>query len=178
MAGKTGISRGFSLWDLTQDDGIQHELLEAALLLAEQNGEDQEQAMLTALASVDAMTTDKVCAYGCLILQWDAEAAAIKTEEARLAARRKARENMGERLKARLVELLPHDASFEDARVKLSFRESKRLHVLDAAAIPAQYLVEVPATSRPDALAIKAAIKTGVTVPGAALESNWSVQIR
>lgn len=175
--GKTGKSRGFSLFDLTSDK-FQHELLEKALELAEAGGLDQEEAMERALASVDNLTKDKVLAYATRIQQWEAEAEALKADEERQAKRRKARENMVKRLEQRLVELLPHDQTWEDTRAKVSFRGYPVVEVLDADKVPEQYKVtETKTVTVLDVVALKRALKAG-PVEGAVLKENWKVQIK
>ncbi len=174
--GKTGQSRGFSLFELTSDS-IQHELLEKALELAETTGLGQEEAMEKALASVENLTRDKTCAYALRILQWEAEATALENEEKRINKRRTARLKLIERLENRLVELLPHDQSYEDARVKVSFRDFPKVEVVDVAQIPDTYK-ETLRTATVDTGRLKKALRAGDAIPGAILKENWKVQIK
>ncbi len=197
--------RGFSLFDLT-NDSFQHELLEKALQLAEQDGLGQEEAMEKAIASVDKLTKDKVISYALRILQWESEAEQIAKEMARQAKRKTARENLVEQLKKRLVDLVPHDQVFEDARAKVSFRNYPQMEVPDLTALAEQYLEEVPASKKladstklkKDALTAIAAyeaqvashIATGMTpeeaakeaapvlVKGVIIKENWKVSIK
>ena len=82
-----------------------------------------------------------------------AEASAIKTEEKNLAERRKAKENKADRLEA-YVALNLDGKKFETPRVKVSFRKSEAVEILDESKVPSEYL-DISVVSKP----IKAEIK-------------------
>lgn len=146
--GRTGVSRGFSLFDLT-DDRFKHELLEKAVALAEAEGADAEGAMQKAMEAVDNLTKDKVIAYGLRILQWEAEAEVIEKEEKRQAKRKKARLNMAENLRKRLVFLMERDGrldeQFKDEKADVGFKMYPVLEA-DLEKLPKEWVeVETPA---------------------------------
>ena len=197
--------RGFSLFDLTSDT-VQHDLLERALELAEQDGLGQEAAMEAALAAVDQLTKDKVIAYALRILQWEGEAAVLKADIARQQRRKAARETMADGLKARLVNLLPHDQVYEDTRAKVSFRNYPVLDIPNIDALPTEFVEEVPASKKvTDMVKLKVAAIQSVTeyeaqvaahlaaglsmdeavkeaaprlLKGVTVKENWKVQIK
>lgn len=112
-----------------------------------------------------------------------AEAAAIKAEEANLAARRKDLEAKAEKLKAYLVDALGGD-KFTTPRVACSFRSSQKVEIQDEAAFIRsmqesqhfEYLnYEPPKVNR---VAITNAIKAGQTVEGAELVKTISMTIK
>ena len=144
--GKTGGSRGLSLFELTSDS-VHFELLDKAFKLAEEGGLDQEAAMEKALAVVETMTKDKALAYCRRILTFKAEAEAIDSEIKRQTKRKKNRTNQIEAMQKRLVMLLPKDFEAKDALVELSFRNYPVLEVVDLNQVPKDYLVEVPAVA-------------------------------
>ena len=112
-----------------------------------------------------------------------AEAAAIKTEETNLAARRKDLEKKAARLKEYLTEILS-GSKFSTARVACSFRKSKSVEIQDEAAfIQAmqesqhfEYLKFSPPTV--NRTEITNAIKAGQTVPGAQLVEKNNLSIK
>lgn len=104
-----------------------------------------------------------------------AETKAIKEEEDKLRDRRKAKENYAERLKVYLGQFLDGE-KFESAKVKIGYRKSTAVVLIDEDKIPADFRVP-----QPDKIAkseIGKAIKEGKEVPGAALEERESIQVR
>ena len=113
----------------------------------------------------------------------DAEAAAIKAEEAALAERRKPLERKTENLKKYITEILAGD-KFATARVACTFRKSKSVEIPDEAAfIQAmqesqhwEYLkFSKPTVNRTE---ITNAIKAGKDVPGAQLVEKHNLSIK
>ena len=103
------------------------------------------------------------------------DAAQIREEEKKLADRRKVCENKAESLKHYLSGSLAGD-KFRTPRVSISYRKSEAVAILDEEAIPDEFMrYKDP---EPDKTAIKAALKSGQKVEGAALAVNQSIQIR
>lgn len=115
-----------------------------------------------------------------MVRNLEVTAAAIKQHEMEQAARRKAIENRAESLRAYLANCMESTGieKIEGPGVKLSFRKSSAVVIDGADLIPAEYMrqPETPPPS-PDKKAIGDAIKAGVEVPGAHVESRRSLQI-
>lgn len=66
--------------------------------------------------------------------------------------------------------------SFESARVKVSFRKSESLEILEGAVIPDEYLkFKEPEVNKTD---LKKAIKEGLQLPGVSIVENQNIQIK
>ena len=131
------------------------------------------------LESLDGDVKAKSIALGFVIRSIEAEAAAEK-EWAKTAA------DLAKSLQARADSLREYLSDtllvcgiekVESPGLKLSFRKSEAVVISDAALIPVEYLAP-PKPQEPDKLAIKADLKEGVIIPGAALEQRKSLQIK
>lgn len=132
--------------------------------------------------ALDALNCEREAKLeGCALLvkSLEADAKAIKEEEAALKARRSAKERKADYLKRYIAQSMQlfGDSKLETPRAALSFRKSSTVEVLDAAALPAEYMT-VKTTSAPNKTAIKAAIKAGEEVAGAALVERQNLQIK
>lgn len=155
-------------------------------LLAYENGDIEESAFADTLESIEGAFEDKAENIACLIKSLDAEAEAIKAEAAKLNERAKVKGNEAERLKAYLAQhmLATNTLKLESPRVRLSFRKSEAVEILDEAA----FIADAQSAGRDDLLsykaptvnrtAIKKAIKAGETVQGAALVEKQNLQIK
>lgn len=107
------------------------------------------------------------------------EVSVISTEINRLKSRMEAKKNAEERIKALLL------ASFKsrgETKVKtptftMFLKNSKSVEILDQSLIPAQFIVKKE-ESNPDKKAIKEAIESGLTVPGASLKEDKHINTR
>lgn len=61
---------------------------------------------------------------------------------------------------------------------KLEIGRDESVEVFDAAQVPADYMREIPATSAPDKLLMKKAIKDGFDIPGAKLVKRDRLTVR
>lgn len=107
------------------------------------------------------------------------QAAAIKTEEKRLAERRKSIENNIEAIKSRLLTFMVQTGktNFKTTLFSFSARDTSGALVVDnESKIPANYLIPQP--PKIDKAAVKAAIKSGVKVDGAHIEPTQSLTIK
>lgn len=159
-----------SLYEISQ---VYLEALES--LEADENGEIN----MLPLEEANAELTDKLENVSLYIKNCEAMAKSIKEEEANLAARRKAYENKAERLKDYIASCmkLVGSTKFETPKVKLSFRSSESVEILDQNEIPKDFMVE-KVTVSPDKVAIKAAIKNGIFIPGAEIVKKENLQIK
>ncbi len=122
----------------------------------------------------------------------DAEAEAIKAEEKKLAERRKAKENLSERLKKRINDYVTWQFTdeegnvdlnglrkwrFDSARVYISYRKSDVVEFTDATKIPKEF-IKVETKETPMKAEIKKAIKEGKEVAGCVLVEKANMQIK
>lgn len=145
---------------------------------------DDETGEVTDEEAFDALQMardEKVENIGLYFKDLQAEAKAIKDEEAALAARRKAAEAKVERLK-NLLDYALHGSKFATPRLKVSYRKSQTVEVSDG-------FIEWADEHRPDLLtysdpkpsktAIKDAIKAGgIPEEMAHLESHENISIK
>ena len=123
-----------------------------------------------------SLTRDAKVENICLwIKNLKAEAEALKAEKDAFAARQKAAENKMENLK-RYISGYLEGTSFESAKVKVSFRKSESLEILEGAVIPDEYLkFKEPEVNKTD---LKKAIKEGLQLPGVSIVTNNNIQIK
>ena len=158
--------------------GITNEMQQLLRLIEENEGE-----MTPEIENALAISEDNFAAksedYGHAILNLKAMAAAAKAEKERLATLQRFYENTYNRLDTALKAAMVatgHD-KVETPTMRLSLRHSTATEVDDLDQVPAEYKttkVEVVA----DKTAIKKAIQSGESVPGAHLVENVSLQIK
>lgn len=137
---------------------------------------DQEKANRLLEGLQEAWDT-KLENIGLFIKNIEAEAKAIKEEEKNLADRRKALENKSESLKNYLqyaLDLQKKD-KFETAKIRVSFRSSQQLVILDETKVPSEFL---KVKTEIDKTAIKTAIKEGATFDYATIVDKKNLQIK
>lgn len=146
-------------------------------LSAVENGDIPEDAIADTLEAIEASIDDKIDNTACVIKVLEAEEAAIKAEEERLAKRRKAKEKARERVKAYLSEMILSigKTEFESPRNKLSFRKSEET-VCDNKVLDFKWMRKKE-TYEPDKVAIKNAILNGEKIPGAEIVVKQNLQI-
>ena len=127
---------------------------------------------------------DKIKNILCWIKNLSAEAEAIKAEEKRLAARRKATENKASRLKDWMQGYLAGE-KVNLPEVAVTYRTTKnKVEIDDLGQIPENFFksfedfTESDRKSMLKKTVIKNAILDGVIVPGAHLEDSVSMQIK
>ena len=123
-----------------------------------------------------SLTRDAKVENICLwIKNLKAEAEALKAEKDAFAARQKAAENKMESLK-RYISGYLEGTSFESAKVKVSFRKSESLEILEGAVIPDEYLkFKEPEVNKEN---LKKAIKGGLQIAGVSIVENQNIQIK
>ena len=119
----------------------------------------------------------------CWVIDLNAEAAAIRAEEAILAERRKKLENRAEQLKEFLARATA-EQPFKSARVSVTWRKSKSLQVADEAALidelqfreMDEFLTyKTPAQNK---TAITRALKEGTEFPGCVLVEKNNMTVK
>lgn len=140
-----------------------------------------EQALADTLEGLQGEVTVKGQNVAAFILNMEAEAAAVKEVEQRLAKKRRAMENRSKSLRdylrmnmerSGITEISANDKSF---KVKL-MKGRPSCVIDDEKALPPNYIEEVR-TTKVDKRLITQAIKDGYEVPGAHLETKPALKI-
>ena len=123
-----------------------------------------------------AMTRDAKIENICLwIKNLKAHAEALKAEKDSLAQRQKAAETKMESLK-RYISGYLEGTAFETAKVKVSYRKSEAVEIMEGAVIPDEYLrFKEPEVNKTE---LKAALKKGVKIAGVSIVENQNIQIK
>lgn len=119
-----------------------------------------------------AVKIENICLW---IKNLKAEIEALKAEKDAFAKRQKSAENKMESLKQYISGYLEGTA-YESAKVKVSFRKSEALDIMEGAIIPDEYLkFKEPDV---DKVELKKALKSGVQIPGVYIVENQNIQIK
>ena len=127
----------------------------------------------------EAQLQEKAVNYGYVIKQLGHEVNAVNEEIKRLTDIKKRNEKAIERMETaisnamQLYGIEKVDSSF----LKLSFRKSESVEIVNEAQLAPEYLT-TKTTTTPNKTAIKEAIKQGVEVEGAVLSTNFNLQIK
>lgn len=109
-----------------------------------------------------------------------AEASAIKTEEKALSDRRKSKERKADSLEAYVASNLDGQ-KFETPRVKIQWRKSEAVEILDESKVPSEYM-DISVVSKPIKAEIKKYLKgiegSGETCDWARLDKRNSMSIK
>ena len=134
-----------------------------------------------AVAELETLAEDrdkKIENAACMVINLTAEAKAIREQEITLAQRRKSLENRAERIKG-YVEYATGGEPFSSSRVQVKFTKSQAVEIYDEKAVftfaPRSCL---RCKYELDKAAIRAALKAGGEVPGAALVEHLNLQIK
>lgn len=141
-------------------------------------GEIDEQTVLDTMENIGA--SEKLESYVYVQKQLEAEIAAFEKEIERMTDRKAVLENRVKRLKEAEREFMQATGqkSAKAGTFTLSLRETKSVQIEDEGIIPMQYMVEVPATMRPDKKQMLADMKDGKTIAGASIKIGYSVTVR
>lgn len=109
-----------------------------------------------------------------------AEASAIKDEEKNLADRRKAKENKADRLEAYISSNL-QGKPFETSKVKVTFRKSESVEILNEDAVPDSFL-DIQVVRKPMKTEIKKRLKEaeakGEEIPWARINTKQNMSLK
>jgi hypothetical protein len=143
--------------------------------------EGQDEALQDTLDSIKDAIEQKAEGIAKIIRTMDAEAEAIKTEEHRLAQRRKAIESRRDGLKRYLedqLNLIGID-KVKTATFTVALQNNPpSVNVLDDTVIPTTFKVHIPEQWNVDKKAIMQALKDGQEIPGVELFQGRSLRIR
>ncbi len=130
-----------------------------------------------AIAQTDLQT--KGCGYGFVIMANEHTCDAIDAEIKRLSDKKKYLTNATERLKNAVSEAMQHFGieEIKAPTIKLSFRKSESVEIIDAGLIPDEFMV-TKTTQTPDKAALKSVLKDGAEIPGCVLLQKKNLQIK
>lgn len=156
-----------------------------ALMNAIENDEIPEEAIADTLEAIKGEIEVKADNIACLLKNIEADVAAFKAEETKLAERRKAKEKAYDRLKEYLSDTLQRldIKKVETARNKITFRKSESVVLADEAAFvewaqknnDSLLTYKAPTANK---TAIKKALNDGAVIEGAEIRVNQNIQIR
>lgn len=120
---------------------------------------------------------EKAINYGYVIKNFESEVDIIEEEIKRLNALKKARQNAVDKLKNNISDAMQLFGILEvkAPTFKMNFRKSESVEIFEG--LDQEFITE-KVSYQPDKIAIKNAIKEGRQVNGAALITNYNLQIR
>lgn len=141
--------------------------------------ESEGEELIELYDELQCSLNEKLDSSAKVIKQLQADAEAIKAEEVRLSARRKAIENNAERLKDMMLTALKSSGETKTKTTLFSFsvRSSASVLITDESLLTSGYLRTTTTTS-PDKKAIKETLDKGIDVEGAEIVYNESLQIK
>lgn len=139
--------------------------------------EDGQEGLEDTLASITDAVEEKLEAYAMVIKNIESDVEGIKSEEKRLAERRKIMENGITRMKQAIAETLQGSGQekVKTEKFTFSFRKSSKVEVSDIDSLPQQFIKVERTISRAE---LAKALKAGEQIEGAQLVENQSLQIR
>lgn len=139
--------------------------------------EDGQEGLEDTLDSITDAVEEKLEAYAMVIKNIESDVEGIKSEEKRLAERRKVMENGIERMKKAIAETLQSSAQdkVKTEKFTFSFRKSSKVEVSNIDSLPQEYVKVERTISRSE---LAKALKAGEQIEGAQLIENQSLSIR
>lgn len=139
--------------------------------------EDGQEGLEDTLASITDAVEEKLEAYAMVIKNIESDVEGIKSEEKRLAERRKVMENGVIRMKLAIAETLQNSGQdkVKTEKFTFSFHKSSKVEVSDIDSLPQEYVKVERTISRSD---LAKALKAGEQIEGAQLVENQSLSIR
>lgn len=163
---------------------INQQIEELLSTSADENGEISDEIFaLIELLQIDEKT--KIDNIACYIKDLSAEQSAISAEIKALNERKKAKESKEDRLRKYLSDYLQINgqAKFETARAVLSFRKSAKVELVDESKVidfakDHQDLGLTKIDIITSKTAIGAALKSGISIPGAQMIETQNLQVK
>ncbi|WP_249659377.1 siphovirus Gp157 family protein [Lysinibacillus fusiformis] len=139
--------------------------------------EDGQEGLEDTLDSITDAVEEKLEAYAMVIKNIESDVEGIKSEEKRLAERRKVMENGVVRMKQAIAETLQNSGQDKVKTEKFTFswRKSSKVEVSNIDSLPQQYVKVARTISRSE---LAKALKAGEQIEGAQLIENQSLSIR
>lgn len=136
-----------------------------------ETGEIIDEEMIEALNMAKEEKIENICLW---IKNLQAEAIALKAEKDNFADRERVTKNKIESLKKYISHVLDGQ-KFETTKVKVGFRKSTSLEILESAIIPDNFLIT---KTEVDKAGLKKAVKDGLEVEGVFLSENRNISIK
>lgn len=138
--------------------------------------EDGAEGLEDILKTVEGAIEEKLEGYAMVIKNLESDVVGMKTEEKRIAERRKGIENQLERMKNAIANTLENSGQDKVKTEKFTFswRKSSAVHITNEALIPKEYIKVTTTISREE---LGKRLKNE-TIPGAELTENRSLSIR
>ncbi|TQR28353.1 siphovirus Gp157 family protein [Lysinibacillus sphaericus] len=139
--------------------------------------EEGQEGLEDTLASITDAVEEKLEAYAMVIKNIESDVEGIKSEEKRLAERRKVMENGINRMKQAIAETLGSSGQdkLKTEKFTFSFRKSSKVEVSNIDSLPQRYVKVERTISRAD---LAKALKAGEQIEGVQLVENQSLSIR
>ncbi|WP_342550934.1 siphovirus Gp157 family protein [Lysinibacillus sp. FSL M8-0216] len=139
--------------------------------------EDGQEGLEDTLDSITDAVEEKLEAYAMVIKNIESDVEGIKSEEKRLAERRKVMENGVVRMKQAIAETLQNSGQDKVKTEKFTFswRKSSKVEVSNIDSLPQQYVKVERTISRAE---LAKALKAGEQIEGAQLIENQLLSIR
>ncbi len=139
--------------------------------------EDGQEGLEDTLDSITDAVEEKLEAYAMVIKNIESDVEGIKSEEKRLAERRKVMENGVVRMKQAIAETLQNSGQDKVKTEKFTFswRKSSKVEVSNIDSLPQQYVKVERTISRSE---LAKALKAGEQIEGAQLIENQLLSIR
>jgi len=143
----------------------------------EHEGDMTEFKLLDELEAVQMDFEKKVLNTACWIINLRASAQAMKDQANEIVKRADALNKKADSIEAYLEKNVPHDHKFEDSRVKVSWKTSKKVVVeCDITDLPEKFIRFPDPEPKKDEL--KKAIAAGEKFDGVSIETNYNLQIK
>jgi len=144
-----------------------------------ENGGELTPELEQALQITENQLKEKATNYGAVIRSMEYDKTIIDAEIKRLQELKKVRTNSIDRLKGTLSEAMQQFQidQVETPTIKISFRESKAVEILDESIIDKKYKTQV-ITTKVDKLKLRKDLKNGDAIKGAKLIINNNLQIK
>ena len=133
------------------------------------------------LRALAAAANHSVADLACYIRELELEAESVKSVLTEMAKRAVQLENRAAKWRVILLETMDSisSTSIKDSRITVAVRTNPpSVHVDDDAEIPIDYYRIIPQRIEPDKTALKAALKSGETIPGVSLVSTRRLVIQ
>ena len=139
--------------------------------------EDGQEGLEDTLDSITDAVEEKLEAYAMVIKNIESDVEGIKSEEKRLAERRKVMENGVVRMKQAIAETLQNSGQDKVKTEKFTFswRKSSKVEISNIDSLPQQYVKVERTISRSE---LAKALKAGEQIEGAQLIENQILSIR
>ena len=157
---------------------IEQSYIELAQSIIDNGGECSDEQS-EALQITQEQLETKARSYGYVVLDLESEVEQIDVQIKRLSAMKSSRNKTIERLKTTVSDAMQlfEISEVKTATIKLNFRKSESVEVENVSLLDSEYTV-TKTTVTADKTKIKAAIKNGLTVTGAILQTNQNLQIK